>query len=310
MNFAQKKFLKGFSLSFLFLLLFLFFVFEADNYLSPIFALEKEAYLGSVSIQVQKSEEIKIEPVADVEEIRLSQSAIDAKSAFCIETDLNGNQKIIFQKDKNLKLPIASLTKLMTALVVSDSYDLSKEILLTKDILPNQIPLEEFKPGEIFSAETLLRIMLIESNNKAAYILSSYIGNERFIYLMNEKAKTIGLENTFFSDTTGLDENNISTAEDLAKLIEYILKNYPEIAKISVIKDLTPKNFRTVANTNQLLPEFPNTVLSKTGFTNEANGCLIMAVKNGQDNSYSINIILGADDRFLEMKKIINKNIQ
>ena len=73
--------------------------------------------------------------------------------------------------------------------------------------------------------------MLIESSNKSAYALSEIMGEQKFVNLMNKKAKEIGLENTFFVDPTGLSSQDVSTASDLAKLAEYILKNYPKIAR-------------------------------------------------------------------------------
>ena len=85
--------------------------------------------------------------------------------------------------------------------------------------------------------ESFLDIMLIESSNKSAYALSETMGEQAFVDLMNQKAKDIGLENTFFADPTGLSDENISTANDLAKFAEYILKNYPKIVEISGTKE-------------------------------------------------------------------------
>jgi D-alanyl-D-alanine carboxypeptidase (penicillin-binding protein 5/6) len=318
MNLAQKKFLKGFFLSFIFIFVFLTAILGFNLYLLPVFEVNGEPYSGSMSEanaekdldpgNIEKGkEEINSKSVL---EPKLLEEEIYAKEAICVKTDLAGNTEIIFEKNKDSRLPIASLTKLMTALVVFDNYSLSEEILLTENILPNQPLPVDFKTGDSFIVEDLLRIMLIESNNKAAYILSTYMGNEKFISLMNKKTEEIGMSDTFFSDTTGLDEKNISTAKDLSVLTEYILKEYPEIAQMTIIKNHESQRFREISNTNQLLPEFPETVLSKTGFTNEANGCLLMVLKNTENSNYFINIVLGADDRFLEMKKIINKGKQ
>jgi D-alanyl-D-alanine carboxypeptidase len=127
---------------------------------------------------------------------------------------------------------------------------------------------------------------------------------------MNLKAKKIGLKNTFFADPTGLSAQNVSTVNDLMTLAKYILKNYPEIAQITTIKNYELDNLGKITNTNQLLTDVPEIIFSKTGFTNYANGCLLIAINNLENNNYLINIILGADDRFLEMKKLINwKNI-
>ncbi|MCX6722558.1 MAG: serine hydrolase, partial [Candidatus Staskawiczbacteria bacterium] len=214
--------------------------------------------------------------------------------------------KIIFEKDTDKKLPIASLTKLMTAVVVLDNYNLSDVIEVNK-IADAQEPIkQDVKSGDIMPVESFLDIMLISSSNKSAYALSEKIGEKKFVDLMNKKSKEIGLKNTFFADPTGLNYKNISTVNDLAKLAEYIIKNYPKIAEISSSKELDIPEFGKIINTDHLLNEIPDIICSKTGFTIEANGCLLLVINNSKNNDYLINIILNSDDRFGEMKKMIN----
>ena len=131
---------------------------------------------------------------------------------------------------------------------------------------------------------------------------------KNFINLMNQKAKDLGMVNTFFADPTGLSSKNVSTAVDLSELAEYILKNYAKIADISRTEQLDIPNFGKITNTDQLLTEIPETVCSKTGYTTEAKGCLLLAMYNIEKNNYLIHVILGADDRFTEMKKLIAAN--
>ena len=123
---------------------------------------------------------------------------------------------------------------------------------------------------------------------------------------MNKKAKQIGLQNTFFVDPTGLSSQDVSTASDLAKLAEYILKNYPRLADISKSKSFDIPGFGNVMNTDELLGEIPEIVCGKTGFTNEAKGCLLLVTDDQTNGGYFFNVVLGADDRFAEMKKIVN----
>jgi len=94
----------------------------------------------------------------------------------------------------------------------------------------------------------------------------------------------------------------------LTTLVKYILSDakYSEIINISRIKEFYLQNVGTLENTNQLLAEMPDIIGGKTGFTQEAKGCLILITYNKKSNDYIIDIILGAEDRFLEMKKIIN----
>jgi D-alanyl-D-alanine endopeptidase (penicillin-binding protein 7) len=158
--------------------------------------------------------------------------------------------------------------------------------------------------------ESFLDIMLVGSSNKAAYALAEglvgNLGEKGFVGLMNKKAKEWGLSDTFFADPTGLSPKNVSTSNNLAKLAEYILKNYSKIADISSMKEINLPIFGTVTNTDQLVGEVPEIICSKTGFTEIAKGCLLLVINNKKNNDYFINVVLGADDRFAEMEKIIN----
>lgn len=231
---------------------------------------------------------------------------ISAKSAVTIESNLQGNEKIIFNQNGDAQLPIASITKLMTAVVVLDNYNLSDTWQVDK-IADSQDPMkQDVKLGDSLTLNSFLEIMLVESSNKSAYALSELIGEQNFVDLMNKKAKDIGLQNTFFVDPTGLNSGDVSTANDLAKLTEYILKNYPKISDISQNKNMYVTGFGNIMNTDQLLGEIPDIVCSKTGFTDAANGCLLLAINNPKNSDYLISIVLGADDRFSEMKKLVN----
>jgi D-alanyl-D-alanine carboxypeptidase len=235
-----------------------------------------------------------------------AETKINAKSAVSIESNLSGQKKIIFEKNADAILPIASLTKFMTAIIVLDNYNLSDTWTVSELAGEQASAGQDVKLGDKMIVDSFLQIMLIESSNRSAYALSEIIGTQKFVELMNIKAKELGLENTSFEDPTGISSKNLSTAKDLAKLTEYILKNYPKIADISKSKELYIMGFGRVVNTDQLLGEIPEIVCSKTGFTTSAKGCLLLAISNPKNNDYFINIVLGADERFSEMKKLIN----
>jgi D-alanyl-D-alanine carboxypeptidase len=299
MNKNLQKFLKGSLLSIFPLLFFAFFVFGSQIYISAKAKgeIEDKIFLSSMS----EAQNLELEMDEDF------NKDIDANACISVETNLDENQKIIFEKDSNTKFPIASLTKLMTAVVVLDNYDLSQKIILSREA-DLQAPMKtDFKLGDNFTIKNYLYTMLIESSNKAAFALSEKMGKERFVDLMNQKAKDVGLQNTYFADPTGLSSENVSTINDLVIFTKFIIKNYPVIAEISTIKKYELPNFGEIENTDQLLIDFPEIILSKTGFTNEANGCLLVVLNNSKNNNYFINIILGSGDRFLEMKKLINQ---
>ncbi len=234
------------------------------------------------------------------------QPEINAKAAISVESDLQEINRVIFDKGADVQLPIASLTKLMTAVVVLDNYNLTDTITVDSVADAQDSMKQDVKLGETMPVKSFLEIMLIESSNKSAYTLAELIGEQKFVGLMNQKAKDLGLSDTFFVDPTGLSSGDVSTANDLLKLAEYILKNYSQIADISKLKSLYVPTFGGVNNTDELLGEIPEIVCSKTGFTLAANGCLLLVTNNLKNSDYLINVVLGADDRFSEMKKLIN----
>jgi len=233
-----------------------------------------------------------------------------ASSAISVETDLSSQDKVLFNKEESKKLPIASITKLMTALVALEHYSLTDMVKISNRAVLQEGDNGVLKLGDSVSVRDLLFIMLIESSNHAAFALSEAT-KEDFISLMNQKAKEVGLNDTYFKDSTGLNSGNYSTARDLVKLTEYLLKNYPIITEISRTKEMDLQRldgsyYGKLVNTNQLLGEIPEIVAGKTGFTTAAKGCLLLVLKNIQNNSYQIYVVLGAEDRFLEIKKIID----
>jgi D-alanyl-D-alanine carboxypeptidase len=298
-----KNVTQSILLFFVFILFLGFIIYISQQLLGQ----NKNLAMADVSEVVNNFQEIKKDnqnmPQRDWQ---IKNLDISAKSAISLETDLLDENKILFSKNSELKLPIASLTKLMTAVIVLDNYNLSDNIYISNKANAMDSVISDIKTGDNFSVENLLYIMLIESSNKSAYALSEKIGEPKFIQMMNQKAKSIGLNNTFFSEPTGLSNENYSTADDLAKLAEYIVKNYPEIIDISRIKEFELPNFTKILNTNQLLDEIPDIIGGKTGFTTDAKGCLLLLINNTKAKDYLIYVVLGSDNRFDEMKNIIN----
>ncbi len=258
---------------------------------------------------------------------RLKSLEIEARAAISVEIDDQGNEKILFEKNSQQLLPIASLSKLMTALVIFDldeTYNFSQLITITKEAVEQEGSSKygDLKAGESLSVESLLYIMLIESSNDAAFALTELISKKGFVGLMNIYAKELELKNTYFVNPTGLDPDdsrnspNYSTAEDLIKLTKYILRNYPQIFEITINQSyevLMPNGLThhfIPENTNKLLGESANwrtkIIGGKTGWSFSAGGCLLLVVDDPKNNSYFVNVILGAKDRFNEMRKLIN----
>tara|TARA_B110000003_G_scaffold76328_1_gene77945 strand:- start:1 stop:876 length:876 start_codon:yes stop_codon:yes gene_type:complete len=193
--------------------------------------------------------------------------------------------EIIYKKNSKQKASIASLTKLMTAMVILDSgLDLSAEVRISKkDIDKVKWTRSRLPIGSTLSRLELLKVALISSDNRAAYALSRTYpsGRKAFIEAMNVKAIQLGMENSQFHDPTGLDKRNISTAQDLVKMAQaaYEYKLIRQITttpseKVTIGKKNSPLGFM---NTNRLVRRGVWDIgLSKTGFIREAGRCLVM----------------------------------
>lgn len=208
---------------------------------------------------------------------------------------------------------IASITKLMTAMVALDySDDLGKSLIISKRQHTN-LPSKQHTRMEVLTA------MLVRSDNAAAETIAEDYpgGREAFIQAMNAKAKSIGLLNTQFAEPTGLSVFNISTAEELSKMVNEASKYYL-IRTLSTTKEIAidahGKKKTYIArfnNTNRLaLEEFHDIVVSKTGLTNMAGSCVAMAIEHAGQKY--IMIVLGAKngiDRLKTVKQIMYNHI-
>ena len=226
----------------------------------------------------------------------------------------DGKEIILSEKKADEVIAIASLTKLMTAIIVLENYNLDDLIQISASAIATYGDAGNLQIGEIMTIRDLLYITLIESSNDGAEALAEKMGVSTFVYKMNEKATSLGMNNTWFVNPSGLDEGNLynfSTVNDLKKMVVYILENHSLIAEILSLpeKELTSHSgiSRTIRNTNVLLEESDAYLWGKTGYTNRANGCLILILNNFSINNnqgYVINIIAGADDKFGEARKL------
>jgi len=191
----------------------------------------------------------------------------------------------VYAKNTDLPTPIASVTKLMTAMVMLDAHLPMDDLLFIseEDVDYLKGTSSRLAVGTTLTRGELLQLALMASENRAASALGrNYPGGiTAFVSAMNHKAQVLGMRSTRFVDSTGLDSNNVSTAEDLAKMVGAAYQ-YPEIRQVSTLpsQEITlygrqnPLNF---VNTNALVRGGDWTIgLSKTGFINEAGRCLVM----------------------------------
>ena len=243
---------------------------------------------------------------------RVADFTTDSRAAISLLINNYGEEKILFEKNTDENLPIASLTKLMTAYVILENYDLAKEIKISQTAVSQEENLGKLSINEILSVKTLLYPLLMESSNDAAFSLANdYDGmtEEVFVELMNLEARKIGLKNTLFYNVTGLDDDvsgktNYASARDLTILAQTLLKT-PLIWEILATRQINLYGAELV-NSNKLLGIVPEIIGGKTGYTEQALGCFILVLEAPKNNQYLINVILGSHDRFGEMEKLID----
>ena len=229
---------------------------------------------------------------------------------------------MIYGKNVDEQLSVASVAKLLTALVVLDNLESDAIVEVTKNAVRTYGENGDLVVGEKLSVYDLLQIMLISSSNDAAVALGDEISRngKNIAVLMNEKAKVIGMEKFSFYDAAGLDAKNSATAADLAFLVKAAVENETIRKIISIekidISDKDGKFIHHIESTNKLFGRVNNLIGGKTGYTNEAGECLVVAVNlssgrvrsasSGQD--YFIAAILGAEtgERFNDMEKLID----
>lgn len=229
-------------------------------------------------------------PAALAEEKTGVELANDAGSAILIERDTG---TVLYDKNSNEQLPPASMTKIMTMLLIMEAIDNGKlkkdEKVRTSEYAASMGGSQIFlEPGEEMTTEEMLKAIAIGSANDASVAMAERIAGseEGFVEMMNKKVKELGLKNTLFQNTTGLPaDNHYSTANDMAVIAKELLK-YEDITKFTgtyeaYLRENTDKKFWLV-NTNRLVRFYPGVDGLKTGFTGEAKYCLTAtAEKNG-----------------------------
>lgn len=207
---------------------------------------------------------------------------------------------IVFEQNAFERRPIASLTKLMTAMVALDhgiAWDHTTEIQPEEYVIGGQLLLH---PGETVTMRDLFSASLLGSANNAtlAYVRELGIDNREFIRAMNRKAVELGLEQTFFTDVTGLAKDTISTAYEVARMAEHAFAKYPDIATITRQAEYSfvvggSGRQHTLRNTNKLVSDAGLTVTgSKTGYLDEAGYCLVL--QGSGDDHDLIAVVLGS----------------
>lgn len=247
----------------------------------------------------------EIEPLPE-EKDEIRDLNLGARSYLAMDLK-TGN--ILAQKDSEIIIPMASLTKVMTAVVVLENCDLDERITVSDNAISTYGVGIALRAGEHFKVSDLLYAALLNSSNDSSVALAEHIaGSEtEFVDMMNQKARELSLSQTTFKNSTGLDDvGHLSSSQDLAKLSRYALLD-ETFSKIVATdrKTITSEEGinHYLTNSNKLMGGSFLIKGIKTGYTEEAGQCLITLAEN---NSREIlTVILGSSDRFGETKKLL-----
>lgn len=231
-----------------------------------------------------------------------------ASSAILINAD---TLSVLYAKNADEKRSMASTTKIMTALLLSEANTPQKTVTVTKEMAYVEGTNMGLKVGDTVTHNALLYGLLLSSGNDAANTVALSLSKNfsDFAFLMNNRAEQIGMKNTNFVTPSGLDdEQHYSTAFDMALLAATALKN-PDFAKAAATQEITLDidnngNMRTFSNHNKMLRLYDGAIGVKTGFTKKSGRCLVSAAK--KENVTLIAVTLNAPDDWEDHKKMLD----
>lgn len=249
----------------------------------------------------------------------LKDVTVRAKAAYVYDVQ---NSRALYVKNADTSLPLASITKLMTALLAYELTDPQKAAVISARAL-GQDGNSGLSEGERLSIAELNKLALVASSNDAAFALGAAVGallgdkdpNTQFVAGMNVKAKELDLTTLEFKNTTGLDISTsepgaTGSAKDVSRLMEYILKNHPELLEATTrggarVYD-TDGAYHDIENTNEVLYAIPNLIGSKTGYTDLAGGNLTIAFDAGMNRPIIITVLGSTrEERFSDVLRLV-----
>ncbi len=278
-------------------------------------ALPVGATVSGVAAVPQVQESLQLPPLALLPQLTQQGDAanlqLTARAAVVYDV---GTDKVLYHKSATAPVKMASITKLMTALVALDlEPDLNKMVTVPDGVQYIAPSVMGLRRGEKVTVREIMAGMLIKSGNDAATVLAWDAGGgslSNFVERMNLKAKAIGMERTVFANPHGLDMPEAhTTAEDVARMASFAFKN-PVVRELGGTRSMTVvshDNSRTthyLVNSDKLLAENIGIVAGKTGFTDEAGLCLVVLVeRNGHQ---IISVVLGSEDRAEDSRRLID----
>lgn len=267
---------------------------QKSNEKSDIKSKEINTNFELPNIEIDK---IKLPPLKKENYI---EPAIWAKNYILIDIDIFYP---LAEKNCDAKVPIASTTKIMTAIIVLENYKLDDVVTVSNKAASQIGDAIYLITDEKLTVKSLLYALLVQSGNDAAMALAEHMGYEKFMEKMNEKAKYLGLNDTFFKDPSGLDDSAFSTAKDLAIVTSYAMRSETFRKSVSTIEitisSIEQKYANKLKNSNRLLvPDellfYQNAIGVKTGYTPDAGHCLVAAAE--KNNHTLVSVVLNTNE--------------
>lgn len=267
--------------------------------ISLVFMLLSE--FSFTACPIGRKEIIKGESLSVGNAGKSGKKAEDSLSLYALSAALidGENNRLLYGKKPDKRLPMASTTKIMTLIVILEEADLKDIVTFSKYAASMPDVQLNAREGDQFIMEDLCYALMLESYNDVAAALAEHVGGskEGFAELMNKKAEELGLKNTHFVTSNGLDsEGHYTTARDLAHLASYAIKNqrFIEITntKSHSFSEVNGKGNYTVHNKNAFLNMYPGAIGIKTGFTGKAGYCFAGAVK--QEDRVLVSVVLAS----------------
>lgn len=237
-----------------------------------------------------------------------SAGALSASAAVVMKSDTG---RVLYERNAREKMSMASTTKIMTALLAVESGKMQQNVTVTQKMTAVEGTSMGLRRGDVLTLENIVRGMMLLSGNDAANAVAEFLSgsSEKFAERMNEKAKSIGMNDTNFATPSGLDdEEHYTTAYDMALLGSYAMKN-PAFRRIvseyyGVVEYSEPKTEYTYRNHNRFLTMYDGACGIKTGFTKKSGRCLVTAVE--KDGSVIVAVTLKAPDDWNDHVELYN----
>lgn len=284
---------------------------------------QTKSLLSSTGEYVETTEEIATVDTSKAP-VKLENVRIYGEAALVLDLT-TGN--VLYEKNADKSLPLASITKLMTALVAYEVLSDDTNVTISEEAAKQQSG-GSLKAGEVFNVRDLADFALISSYNSAAYTLATAVGErlgdgdpeEQFVAAMNIRAEELSLPTLKYKNPTGLDVSATESgaegsARDVSRLLAYIHKNHPDL----LIPSITPYtrlynqagDFHEAHNTNNIIAEVPNLLGSKTGFTDLAGGNLTIVFDAGYNRPIVVTVLGSTrSERFSDVSTLVEATLK